>query len=64
MSENKYGNLLDKFMNGNNSKDYKDMLDKERQKYAGEAEKRYGDLLKNVKPDMNCLNTMVNLEDD
>ena len=45
MTENKYGNLLDKFMKGNNSKDYDRMLDREKQKSVGEAENRYGDLL-------------------
>lgn len=64
MTENRYGELLDKYINSGNSKDYNGMLDREKQKYIGEAENRYGDLLKNVKPDMNCLNTMVNLEDD
>ncbi len=64
MEENKYGNLLDKYINGNNSKVYNGMIDNARQKCAGEAGNRYGNLLKNVKPDMDCLNTMVNLEDE
>lgn len=40
MAENKYGNLLDKFMNGNDSKDYNSILDKERQRNVGETENR------------------------
>lgn len=36
MTENKYGNLLDKVMNRDDSKDYNGMLGKERQKYIGE----------------------------
>ncbi len=63
MEKKKYGNLLDKFMDGD-SKAYNGMLDKEKQKYIGKEEDRYGDLLKNAKPDMHCLDIMVNLEND
>lgn len=62
--EKKYGKLLDRFMTKENLKDYNRMLDREKQKCKDEGQSKYGDLLKNVNPDLNCLNTMVNLEND
>lgn len=62
--EKKYGKLLDRFMIKENSKDYNRMLDREKQKCRDEEQSRYGDLLKNVNPDLNRLNMMVNLEND
>lgn len=60
MGENKYGNLLDKYIDG--GKSYTSpLLNKEVQKYnKSEEEKRYGDLLKNAKPDYKLYDDIVN----
>lgn len=60
MSDNRYGNLLDKYMDG--SKKYTSpILSKEAQKYnKSEEEKRYGDLLKNAKPNDKLYDDIIN----
>ncbi len=61
MSDNRYGGLLDKYMDG--SKKYiSPLLSKETQKYnKSEEEKRYGDLLKNAKPNDKLYNDIINV---
>ena len=60
MNENKYGHLLDKYLDG--GKNYtSSILSKEAEKYnKSEEEKRYGDLLKNAKPDYKLYDDIVN----
>ena len=60
MNENKYGNLLDKYMDG--GKNYTSpLLTQEAQKYnKSEEEKRYGDLLKNAKPNDKLYEDIIN----
>jgi len=60
MGENRYGNLLDKYIDG--GKNYTSpILNKEAQKYnKSEEEKRYGGLLKNAKPDYKLYDDIVN----
>lgn len=59
MNENKYGNLLDKYIDG--GKQYTSpLLSKEEQRYKEEGESRYGDLLKNAKPDDKLYNDIIN----
>ena len=59
MSENRYGNLLDKYMDG--SKKYTSpLLSKEEQKYKAEGESRYGDLLKNAKENDKLYEDIIN----
>lgn len=48
MSDNRYGNLLDKYIDGG-KKYYSPLLSQEEKKYKAEGENRYGDLLKNAK---------------
>lgn len=61
MTENKYGNLLDKFANGEKTNDYNGMLDSEKQKCIKESENRYGNLLRNVSQNSKHLDTMENM---
>lgn len=63
MSENKYGNLLDKYIDGD--KKYTNLyLSKEKQKYTKEEEeKRYGDLLKNAKPNNKLYDDILKVGD-
>lgn len=60
MNENKYGHLLDKYLD--DGKNYTSpILSKEAEKYnKSEEEKRYGDLLKNAKPDYKLYDDIVN----
>lgn len=59
MSDNRYGNLLDKYMDG--SKKYTSpLLSKEEQKYKAEGESRYGDLLKNAKENDKLYEDIIN----
>lgn len=60
MNENKYGNLLDKYLDGG-KKYTSPILSKEAQKYSkSEEENRYGDLLKNVKPNDKLYEDIIN----
>lgn len=60
MNENKYGNLLDKYMDGG-KKYTSPLLTQEAQKYnKSEEEKRYGDLLKNAKPNDKLYEDIIN----
>lgn len=60
MNENKYGNLLDKYLDGG-KKYTSPILSKEAQKYnKSEEEKRYGDLLKNAKPNDKLYDDIIN----
>ena len=63
MSENKYGNLLDKYMGGGEKKDYSGMLQKEEKKYKGTENDRYGNLLENAKPDYTLYDGILNVSD-
>ena len=60
MNENKYGNLLDKALDDYNN--YTNIhLSLEKQKYTkAEEEKRYGDLLKNAKPNEKLYDDIIN----
>lgn len=60
MNENKYGNLLDKYLEGG-KKYTSPILSQEAQKYnKSEEEKRYGDLLKNAKPNDKLYDDIIN----
>ena len=60
INENKYGNLLDKYLDGG-KKYTSPILSKEAQKYSkSEEEKRYGDLLKNAKPNDKLYDDIIN----
>ena len=59
MSDNKYGNLLDKYIDSD-KKYTNPLLSKEEQKYKGKEKDRYGDLLKNAKPDYTLYDDIVN----
>lgn len=63
MSENKYGHLLDKYMDGGEKKDYNGMLQKEEKKYKGAENDRYGNLLENAKPDYTLYDGILNVSD-
>lgn len=63
MSENKYGNLLDKYMGGGQKKDYSGILQKEEKKYKGNENDRYGSLLENAKPDYTLYDGILNVSD-
>lgn len=60
-NENRYGNLLDKYMNGGEKKSYSPMLNKEINKRKEEGESRYGDLLKNAKPNNKIYDDILNV---
>lgn len=63
MNENKYGNLLDKYLDGG-KKYTSPILSKEAQKYnKSEEEKRYGDLLKNAKPNDKLYDDILKVSD-
>ena len=59
MSDNRYGNLLDKYMDGG-KKYTSPLLSKEEQKYKEVGENRYGDLLKNAKPNDKLYDDIIN----
>lgn len=59
MSENKYGHLLDKYIDGG-KKYTSPLLSREEEKYKSEGESRYGDLLKNAKPNDKLYNDIIN----
>lgn len=63
MNENKYGNLLDKALDDYNN--YTNIhLSLEKQKYTkSEEEKRYGDLLKNAKPNEKLYDDMLKVSE-
>lgn len=61
MSENKYGHLLDKYMDGGEKKDYSGMLQKRREKYKGAEDDKYGNLLENAKPDYTVYDDILNV---
>lgn len=63
MSENKYGHLLDKYMDGGEKKDYNGMLQKEEKKYKCAENDRYGNLLENAKPDYTVYDDILNVSD-
>lgn len=63
MSENKYGHLLDKYMDGGEKKDYSGMLQKEEKKYKGAENDRYGNLLENAKSDNTLYDDILNVSD-
>lgn len=63
MSENKYGHLLDKYMDGGNKKDYSGILQKEEKKYKGTENDRYGNLLENAKSDNTLYDDILNVSD-
>lgn len=63
MSENKYGNLLDKYMGGGEKKDYSGILQKEERKYKGAENNIYGNLLENAKPDYAVYDDILNVSD-
>jgi len=63
MSENKYGHLLDKYMDGDNKKDYNGILHKAEKKYKGTENSRYGNLLDNAKPDYKLYDDIINVSD-
>lgn len=63
MSENKYGHLLDKYMDGCNKKDYSGILQKEAKKYKGTGNNRYGNLLENAKPDYKLYDNILSVSD-
>lgn len=62
MSENKYGHLLDKYMDGGNKKDYSGILQKEEKKYKGTENDRYGNLLENAKSDTTLYDDMLSVD--
>lgn len=63
MNENKYGHLLDKYMDGG-KKYTSPILSQEAQKYnKSEEEKRYGDLLKNAKPNDKLYDDILKVSD-
>lgn len=60
--KNRYGNLLDKYMDGGNEKkSYSPMLNREISKHKDEGENRYGDLLKNAKPNDKIHDDILNV---
>ena len=62
-NENRYGNLLDKYMDGGNEKkSYSPMLDREISKRKEEGKGRYGDLLKNAKPNDKIYEDILNVD--
>lgn len=63
MSENRYGHLLDKYMDGGKNKSYSPLLSSEEKKYKAEGENRYGDLLKNAKPNLKLYEDMMKVEE-
>lgn len=63
MSENKYGHLLDKYMDGSEKKDYSGILQKEEKKYKGAENDRYGNLLENAKPDYTLYDGILDVSD-
>lgn len=63
MNENKYGHLLDKYMDGCEKKDYSEILKKEEQKHKGTENNRYGNLLENAKPDYKLYDDILSVSD-
>lgn len=63
MNENKYGHLLDKYMDGCEKKDYSGILQKEEQKYKDTENNRYGNLLENAKPDYKLYGNILRVSD-
>lgn len=63
MSENKYGHLLDKYMDGCEKKDYSGILQKETKKYKDTENNRYGNLLENAKPDYKLYDNILSVSD-
>ena len=62
-NENRYGNLLDKYMDGGNEKkSYSPMLSREISKHKEEGKGRYGDLLKNAKPNNTIYDDIMNVQ--
>ena len=61
-NENRYGNLLDKYMDGGEKKSYSPILNKEISKHKDEGEKRYGDLLKNAKANNKIYDDILNVD--
>ena len=60
--ENRYGNLLDKYIDGGNEKkSYSPMLNREISKHKEEGKGRYGDLLKNAKPNNTIYDDIMNV---
>lgn len=60
--KNRYGNLLDKYMDGGNEKkSYSPMLNREISKHKEEGKDRYGDLLKNAKPNDKIYDDILNV---
>lgn len=61
-NENRYGHLLDQYMNGGNEKkSYSPMLNREISKHKEEGKGRYGDLLKNAKPNNTIYDDITNV---
>lgn len=61
-NDNRYGNLLDKYMDGDNEKkSYSPMLNREISKRKEEGKGRYGDLLKNAKPNNTIYDDIMNV---
>ena len=62
-NENRYGNLLDEYMDGGNKKkSYSPMLNKEISKHKDEGKDKYGDLLKNAVPNYKIYDDMLNVD--
>lgn len=62
MSESRYGNLLDKYMNGG-QKYTNQLLNESQNKHEAEGKTRYGDLLKNAKPNYKLYEDMVKISE-
>ena len=61
-SKRRYGNLLDKYMDGGNEKkSYSPMLNKEISKHKEEGKDRYSGLLKNAKPNNTIYDDIMNV---
>lgn len=58
MSESRYGNLLDQYMNGE-QKYTNQLLNESQNKHEAEGKTKYGDLLKNAKPNYEFYENMV-----
>lgn len=62
-NKNRYGNLLDKYMDGGNEKkSYSPMLNREISKHKEEGKDRYGNLLKNAKPNDKIYDDILNVD--
>ena len=60
-NDNKYGNLLDKYMDGSEKKSYSLMLNKEISKHKDDGKGRYGNLLKKAKPNNKIYDDIMNV---